>query len=162
MVLTNYKYTKLLFLNTLKCNHLLEKKKKHKIILFFNTKLGRFFFLVKFLGWIVASWARLARLIGEEGTISKIKMWKCSLNKSICQDIDCHSIDWTLGFDNLSNTRIFNWCLTMSRSIEMRIHNLTCFNEVSVVYYFNLIERAYCLGVFFGCLATCSLEGWPY
>ena len=28
MVLTNYKYTKLLFLNTLKCNYLLAKKKK--------------------------------------------------------------------------------------------------------------------------------------
>ena len=28
LVLTNYKYTKSLFLNRLKCNHLLEKKKK--------------------------------------------------------------------------------------------------------------------------------------
>ena len=28
IVLTNYKYTKSLFLNRLKCNHLLEKKKK--------------------------------------------------------------------------------------------------------------------------------------
>ena len=41
MGLTNYKYTKLLFHNTLRCNHLLTKKK----VFFFNTKLTIYLFL---------------------------------------------------------------------------------------------------------------------
>ena len=41
MELTNYKYTKSLFPNTLRCNHLSTKKK----FFFFNTKLTIYLFL---------------------------------------------------------------------------------------------------------------------
>ena len=42
MVLTNYKYIKLLFLNALRCNHLPTKAKKKKKKLF-NIRLARIF-----------------------------------------------------------------------------------------------------------------------
>ena len=41
MILTNYKYIKLLFLNALRCNHLPTKAKKKKKL--FNTRLARIF-----------------------------------------------------------------------------------------------------------------------
>ena len=53
----NYKYTKSLFLNTLKCNHLSTKTKTKKNNVFFNTKLVRilfyflFFFKLEHLPW---------------------------------------------------------------------------------------------------------------
>ena len=48
IVLKNYKYSKLLFLNTLRCNYLPTKTNKNKIMSFFNTKLAKiFFFLVE-------------------------------------------------------------------------------------------------------------------
>ena len=50
IVLKNYKYSKSLFLNTLRSNHLPAKTNKNKIISFFNTRPARtffFFFLVR-------------------------------------------------------------------------------------------------------------------
>ena len=43
MVLTNYKYIKLLFLNALRCNHLPTKAKKKKKKKLFNIRLARIF-----------------------------------------------------------------------------------------------------------------------
>ena len=47
MVLTNYKYTKLLFFNALRCNHLptktTKKKKKNNVFSFLNIRLARIF-----------------------------------------------------------------------------------------------------------------------
>ena len=56
MVLKNYKYSILLFLNTLRCNHLSTKiKTKKKKVFFFNPRLARIFylFLVEFRSFIV-------------------------------------------------------------------------------------------------------------
>ena len=51
IVLKNYKYTKYLFLNTLRCNHLLTKIKiKINNVFFLNTKLVRIFFFFFFFG----------------------------------------------------------------------------------------------------------------
>ena len=42
IVLKNYKYTKSLFLNTLRCNHLSKKtKQKQNNVFFFNTRMAR-------------------------------------------------------------------------------------------------------------------------
>ena len=49
IVLKNYKYSKLLFLNTLRCNHLPTKINNNKIMSFFNTRLVRFFFFFFFV-----------------------------------------------------------------------------------------------------------------
>ena len=43
IVLKNYKYTKYLFLNILRCNHL-PTKTKTKNVFFFNIRLARIFF----------------------------------------------------------------------------------------------------------------------
>ena len=48
IVLKNYKYSKSLFLNTLRSNHLPAKTNKNKIISFFNTRLARTFFFFFF------------------------------------------------------------------------------------------------------------------
>ena len=49
MVFKNYKYSKSLSINILRCNHLLIKTNKIKIMsFFFNTRLARIFFFFFF------------------------------------------------------------------------------------------------------------------
>ena len=55
MILTKYKYTKSLFLNTLKYNHLPKKIKeiKKNNVFFLNTRLARIFIFKKFRAFTV-------------------------------------------------------------------------------------------------------------
>ena len=64
IVLKNYKYTKSLFLNTLKCNYV-PTKTKRKIIFFLNTRLARNFVVDEIRAFTVMMLKILAFIISK-------------------------------------------------------------------------------------------------